>query len=211
MNYDARAIKDRSKRVRIPFVAAVALFSNLATGAADVPLRTAVLFNTACAQCHEGECSGRLSFDLGQQAAADHVRRYVGEVAAAVQRDLQALLADMKRSCAYSPLAVAVPENGIWRADDLAQLRSPLGAAHFIPLGVLVAGNYRAALRFDGAAEARAEVISAAFDITDHPGLRAESGGTDFVFAVERKGVHYFRLQTEKPAALIELRITPLP
>jgi hypothetical protein len=201
----------RSDLVRLGFLAAAALFPVAAANAADIPLATAVHFNTVCARCHEGECSGRLTFDLGHQAASNHMRRYAGEVTPEVQRDLYALLSYMKRSCAYLPLAVEAPRNGDWQAAALAPLRSPAGDAHFIPLGGQIPGNYRVALRFDGAAEACAQVISETFEITDHPGLRADGGAADFSFQVERKGAHYLRLQTGKPAALIEMLLTPLP
>ena len=39
--------------------------------AADISLGSVVRFNTTCAMCHEAECSGRLSFDLGLRILAE--------------------------------------------------------------------------------------------------------------------------------------------
>ena len=80
--------------------------------AADIPLATVVRFNTLCATCHEGECSGRLSFDLGIQAAENHIRRHAGDVDRDVWRDLARLLAHTKQACAYYPMAVDIPKIG---------------------------------------------------------------------------------------------------
>jgi len=63
-------------------------------------------FNTVCANCHEGECSGRLSFLLGPEATFSHIRRFAGDADDILVRELQALLEHMKQECAYAPLPV---------------------------------------------------------------------------------------------------------
>ena len=46
-------------------------------GTAEVSRATAVKFNTVCTRCHEGECSGRVSFSSGVAATRSHVLRYL--------------------------------------------------------------------------------------------------------------------------------------
>ena len=55
-------------------------------------VESTVLFNTDCARCHEGECSGRLSFHLPPEAADQHIRRHGGELPAKQVRELYELL-----------------------------------------------------------------------------------------------------------------------
>ena len=117
------------------------LFWPLTAQAADIPLATVVRFNTLCATCHEGECSGRLSFDLGIQASENHIRRHAGDVGQNVWRDLARLLAHMKQACAYYPMAVDIPENRHWGPEALAALHNAKENAWFIPLGHLPAGR----------------------------------------------------------------------
>lgn len=178
--------------------------------AGNIPVATAVRFNTTCAKCHEGQCSGRMSLNLGHQAAGSHIRRYAGDISPKVERDFYALLEDMKQACRYYPLPVDVPKDRRWGAGLLQALRNPTENAYFVPLGSLPAGRYRAVLRFEGEAELCAQVISGTFEIIDRPGLRTGKDTVDFVFVAEREGAHYLRVQTAKPAVLVGLEIMPL-
>lgn len=176
------------------------------TLAAEIPLATIVRFNTACAHCHEGECSGRLSFapDL---AADDHILRYVAAADADERRDLRRLLAYMKRHCAHYPMgAPAGGREGV----PLAQWRSPAGDAYFIPLGELAAGRWRARLGFAAPVRLDAQVVSARFEIEDRPGLWAAAGDLEFEFAVDAPQPHYLRLLADRPAVLERLTLEPL-
>ena len=55
-------------------MAALAPLCLSTAAAAGIPLAAVVRFNTACARCHEGECSGRLSFDHGQESSGNPIR-----------------------------------------------------------------------------------------------------------------------------------------
>ena len=175
--------------------------------AADIPLGTVVRFNTLCATCHEGECSGRLSFDLGVGATENHIRRHAGDVNQHVWQDLARLLAHTKQTCAYYPMPIEIPEDRRWNPESLASLHNTKENVWFVPLGHLPAGRYRATLRMDGPAEGIAQILSANFDITDFPLQCSESGQIGFVFAVNRSGVHYLRLKSGKSQALLGLDI----
>lgn len=194
--------------MRSPLFAPLMLLAMLTVEAAEIPQRTVVRFNTACARCHEGECSGRMTFNLDHAAAANHMRRHAGDVTTDEQKDLHALLAYMKQRCAYYPMRP--PRAGGWDRPSLARLRNPAGDAHFIPLGMLAAGRYRVRLHFDAAAEACAQIISASFEISERPGLKTENQGMEFEFATDESLLHYLRLQTAAPAVLDSVEIRPL-
>ena len=200
----------RSFLMKSRCLALFAFFAAFATHAAEIPQSTIIRFNTACARCHEGQCSGRLSFALDHTAAASHIRRYAGEVTVTAQKDLHTLLAYMKQHCAYYPMRAAAPQNGGWDQETLAQLRNHTDDMHFIPLGTLVAGRYRARLRFAATAEACAQVISSSFDIGEYPGLKTEGREMEFEFMVDASLPMYLRLQTARPAILEGLEILPL-
>ena len=175
--------------------------------AADIPLGTVVRFNTLCATCHEGECSGRLSFDLGIQATENHIRRHAGDVDQNVWRDLARLLAHTKQACAYYPMAVGIPEGRHWNPERLAELHNAKENAWFIPLGHLPAGRYRATLGMNGQMEGIAQIVSAGFDITDFPLQCADRGQIAFFFVVDRSSVHYLRFKSGKGQMLTSLDI----
>jgi hypothetical protein len=175
--------------------------------AADIPLGTVVRFNTLCATCHEGECSGRLSFDLGIQASENHIRRHAGDVDRNVWRDLASLLAHTKQACAYYPMAVDIPEGRHWNPERLAALHNANENAWFIPLGLLPAGRYRATLGMSGQMEGIAQIVSASFDIADFPLQCADKGQIAFFFVVNRSSVHYLRFKSGKGQTLTSLNI----
>jgi hypothetical protein len=177
--------------------------------AADIPLGTVVRFNTLCANCHEGECSGRLSFDLGIEATETHIRRHAGDVDQNVWRDLARLLAHTKQACAYHPMAAEIPEGRHWSPESLAMLHNAKENAWFIPLGHLPAGRYRAILGVKGEMEGVAQIISTSFDITDFPLQCADKGQIAFVFVVDRSSLHYLRLKSGKGETLSSLDIQP--
>lgn len=59
-------------------IAWLLLALSLSASGAEIRQGTVVRFSTVCFNCHEGECSGRLSFDSGARAAQDHIRRDLG-------------------------------------------------------------------------------------------------------------------------------------
>ena len=192
--------------MRLPFLLLV-LFWLPPAQAADIPLGTVVRFNTLCATCHEGECSGRLSFDLGIQASENHIRRHAGDVDQNVWRDLAHLLAHTKQACAFYPMAVDIPKGQQWNQERLAELHNAKENAWFIPLGHLPAGRYRATLGMNGQTEGIAQIISAGFDITDFPLQCADRGQIAFFFVVDRSSLHYLRFKSGKGQTLTSLDI----
>jgi hypothetical protein len=178
--------------------------------ATGISAASSVRFNIACARCHEGECSGRLSFDLGRKAAEFHIERYAGKVSPLTRQELYALLEYMKRECRYYPLDIVVPANRRWEAGMLQKLHDEAESAYFIPLGRLSAGSYRADLRFDRETGASAELVSARFEIADFPGVKTTGEAASIVFRVNSEGECYIRLLVTRPASLLHLEVVPL-
>ena len=76
-----------------------------------------VQFHTVCNNCHEGECSGRLSFDSGSAAARGHIERYLGATPDASIASLFAMLRHVKESCSHYPAVPLRPAVGTWEAE----------------------------------------------------------------------------------------------
>jgi hypothetical protein len=69
-------------------------FSDDRNGEGDVKIsqRSAVSFNILCAKCHEGQCSGRLSFSDGTSVTRSHIQRYAGSTDEKIVSQLYAIL-----------------------------------------------------------------------------------------------------------------------
>lgn len=187
-------------------IAAACLF-HVQTGVAEVSRATVVKFNTTCARCHEGECSGRLSFSSGVAGAQGHVRRYIPSLSPLEVEELFAILKYTKEDCAHYPLPDAAPANGIWDAEVLRQWRSPEGEGYFIPLGRMRQGMYHLGLSFDGKAEASVRITNEKFDV-----LLEEQQCKDVAFnrtlAVTAEALYYLNLKSS--ATLLGLTLTPV-
>ncbi|MDP2824861.1 MAG: hypothetical protein Q8O52_19535 [Sulfuritalea sp.] len=132
---------------------APALPAAAADAQAPASIETIVQFHTVCNNCHEGQCSGRLSFDSGAAAARSHIERYLGSTNDVQIAALFAMLRHVKETCAHYPTVPMRPATGVWEAAELAPWRNALAGAWFIPLGPLAAGRRQLRLEFDGAAE----------------------------------------------------------
>lgn len=168
----------------------------------------AVRFNTACAYCHEGECSGRLSFVLGADAAFAHIRRYAGELGDAEARQLAEALVHMKEHCAYLPLTALAA--GITEPAALVPYRNPDSGDYFLPVGLLTPDEYSLQLQFAEPVAVGVEVINEHFDlvaveVVDPPAAPA------IRFPVDEAAVHFVRLRPGMPVPLVGFRLTAVP
>jgi hypothetical protein len=105
----------------------IALLFSLSAGAGEIPQSTFVRFNTVCATCHEGECSGRLSFQSGVSAALGHMQRHLGKVTEIEASDLFGLIKYTKERCAHYPVSgkyrtMASGHPQIWRHGEARRL-----------------------------------------------------------------------------------------
>lgn len=165
-------------------------------------------FNTVCAYCHEGQCSGRLSFSLGPEAAFNHIRRYAGDVDEALTRQLQALLVHMKQKCAYAPLPPPDMRGPLQR-EILDLYLDSATRDYFIPLGKLEPGRYRLELRFEAPASLRVEVLNERFEFLVDECTDRSHSVLPVTVEVDEAADHFLRLRSPAELYLEELRLTP--
>lgn len=171
---------------------------------AEIPPTTVVRFNTVCANCHEGECSGRLSFQSGMEAARDHLQRYLGPLNERESADLFALLKFTKEQCRHYPLKSNMPTDGHWKSGDLQVWRNPSEGGYFIPLGDLDEGKYLLRLKFAGEPQGRVRISGAGFDTAVDEQL-CRGGVPELTFSVSG-GEHYLHLQGQAELLGLELQ-----
>ena len=177
-------------------------------GSDGLLIESVVAFNTQCARCHEGECSGRMSFQLAEGAADEHIRRYGGDLSPERVRHLVELLRYMKERCAFFPLPLALVADHSWGSDVLDRLRSPEGTAYFLPLGRMGPGPYL--LRISGLApgvRTWAELVAADFDLVGHAGLAQDGEHQVLRFRIDVPGELFLRIRAQAPIALTRVEL----
>lgn len=190
---------------------AAALLGVAAHADADpVPPTAVVQFNTVCVGCHEGECSGRLSFSSGEAAALSHIRRYIPDATDTTAHALFTQLRYTKEQCRHYPVAYRVPPDGIWRAADLVPWRNPRTGGYFVPLGPATVGDYQLALGFADQAQATVRVTDEAFDLL----LEERPCPADAVtlgLHLEQAAHLYLTVDTATPLQELRLGAVPAP
>jgi len=167
-------------------------------------IKTAVIFNTLCAKCHEGECSGRLSFDTGSKAAGNHIKHYAGDINVSKEeiKEFFALLNHMKIEC-----ILWMPDVGKWNMKKLSLFALPSGKGYFVPLGSLKKGKYRLEIKIKEDIHFRIEVLSDKFehflDISACPNCEKEP----LQFTIDRSSNTFLRIQSRKTLQIIDLNI----
>ncbi len=167
-------------------------------------IKTSVIFNTLCAKCHEGECSGRLSFDTNSKAASSHIKRYAGDVniSEGETEEFFSLLNYMKTEC-----ALWMPYNGKWKPENLSHFALPSSKGYFIPLGVLKEGKYHIDIKLKEDIHFRVEILSDHFehflDIWACPDGEKET----LQFTIDKSSNTFLRIQSRKPVHINDLNI----
>ena len=167
-------------------------------------------FGTACAKCHEGECSGRLSFARRPEAAYDHIRQYAGPTDDELAQQLYDALEQMKADCSYGALPapdLSQPLN----ADDLAPYLDAWSGAYFLPLSTLAPGSYKLTIDFTGGGRVRVEVIDGDFDPFIDQCITVEIRRLEVDITLTANQPHYLRLQPRGPVTVDQLRLTRQP
>lgn len=175
--------------------------------AASEEAEPVVLFNTLCASCHEGECSGRLTFDTGSAGATGHIRRHAGPVSDQMVSSLFEALVIMKQACAYPPFDVTVPNDHRWSANALKELGIPSGKGWFVPLGRLAAGNYHLSLVAGANVRLRLQVVRDNFESSAEDCTCTHTGETAYPFTVDKAGTYYLRITSREPLRLKSLAL----
>ncbi len=199
-------------KYRGPAIAAILASHPITAVCDEMPVGSVVAFNTQCARCHEGECSGRLSFQLSEDAADEHIRRHGGPLPLQTVRDLDELLRYMKERCAFYPMPLALANDRRWDKGTLDLLRNLEGAAYFLPLGRLGSGVYR--LRMDGLAPGLricSELVAADFDLVSHEVLTQDGGVLVLRFRVDAPAELFLRIRTPVPATLTQVDLATEP
>ena len=197
--WSARAHRFAHRLVLVAVVVSTLCSARDASAADEASIATAVTFGTTCARCHEGECSGRLSFNLGVEATTSHLIRHAGPLTKNSIRQLFAMLEYMKRECSYPPLNVPIPTDGIWSSSALAQLCRPLRHSYFIPLGDLDAGRHSLELEFGNEPHMHAEVVTWTFDLLIDQPLEIEDGRARVELQTTESSQAFLRLVAREP------------
>jgi len=173
----------------------------------NISIKTSVIFNTQCAKCHEGECSGRLSFDTGTKTASKHIKRYVGDmnISNGEVEEFFSLLNYMKTEC-----ALWMPDNVKWTQKNLSDFALPSAKAYFIPLGVLKKGQYNLEIKQKADIHFRVEILSDHFehflDIWACPNREKDT----LQFTIDKPVNTFLRIQSRKPLQIIDLSLLRL-
>ena len=167
-------------------------------------IKTSVIFNTLCAKCHEGECSGRLSFDTGSKAASSHIKRYAGDtnISKGETEEFFSLLNYMKTEC-----ALWMPDNGRWKPEKLSHFALPSAKGYFIPLGLLKEGTYHIEIKLKDDIHFRVEVLSDHFDHFLDISVCPDGEKETLQFTIDKTVNTFLRMQSRKPLQIIDLNV----
>ncbi len=167
-------------------------------------IKTSVIFNTLCAKCHEGECSGRLSFDMGSKAAISHIKRYAGDIniSKGEIEEFFSLLNYMKTEC-----ALWMPDNGKWKPEHLSHFALPSAKGYFIPLGILKEGKYHLEIRLKDNIHFRVEVLSDHFEHFLDISACPDEENQILTFIIEKEVNTFLRLQSRQTVQVMDLKV----
>ncbi len=169
-----------------------------------VSIKTAVIFNTLCAKCHEGECSGRLSFDTGSKAAHSHIKRYSKDanISESEIKEFYSLLNHMKKKCTIPMPIGEKPE-----PEKLSRYATPDHKAYFIPLGLLKKGRYRLTISTKEKLHYGLEVLSDHFDPIVELSVCPENK-KDVQFTLEEPSKTFLRIRSKEPLHILTLKVS---
>jgi len=179
-----------------------ALFS--AEKVEGITTKTAVIFNTLCAKCHEGECSGRLSFNTGSRAAYGHIKRYAEDINISEEETegFFTLLNHMKKEC-----ELLMPDTKKWKLENLSRFALPSHKSYFIPLGILKNGNYHLTIETEEKALFRVEVISDHFDPYLDKSVCPDQKEQILAFSVDKSINAFLRIRSRKALHIVTLEV----
>lgn len=161
--------------------------------AEPIPAASVVRFNTVCANCHEGECSGRLTFHTGAKEAHGHMQRYLGSITDREAENLFGLLRHTKEQCAHYPLASPISLDRTLTARELAAWRNPHEGGYYLPLGQLPKGEYRLRIDLATAGNGKLKITDNRFEPLVEESLCPQQNALEFRFKAE-DGPHYLTI-----------------
>ena len=198
-----------AKIIQYTLLSAAMLVSASVVCAFDrIAVESVIIFNTSCAQCHEGECSGRMSFQLPKEAMDQHLLRHGGELPSETNRQLVKLLRYMKEKCSFYPLSSPPWKDWTLESNTLVEFRSLSGQAYFVPLGFLEPGAYQLLLEtLDDEMCFRVEVISEEFDFADIRSLEKKGGKKRLLFEISDRSGYFLRVTASEPMDLRQVEL----
>lgn len=166
--------------------------------------KTAVIFNTLCAKCHEGQCSGRLSYDTENSTTSRHIKRYAEDanISKEETEELFSLLNYMKTEC-----ALWMPDNGKWESKDLVSFALPSAKGYFIPLGILKEGKYHVEIKIKEKILFAVEVFSDYFEHYLHVSVCPDEKEKALQFTIDKPANIFLCIQSKEPLQIIDLEI----
>ena len=170
----------------------------------NISTRSAVIFNTLCSKCHEGECSGRLSFDTGSRTASSHIRRYTEEsnLSKGKIKEFFALLNHMKKEC-----AIYMPKQDKWQPGNLSLFMLPSSKGYFVPLGFLKSGVYHIGIKTREDIHFQTEILSEHFDHFLNQEICPEKRNNTLQFTIDKPTTVFLRIKSRHPLHIDTLKI----
>ena len=172
--------------------------------AENISTGSAVTFNTLCSKCHEGECSGRLSFDTGSKTAGSHIRRYSEEnnLSKSKIKEFFSLLNHMKKEC-----TVYMPDTEKWKPNNLSHFILPSFKGYFIPLGLLESGIYHIEIKTKEDIHFQTEILSEHFDHFLNQEICPEKKNNILQFTINKPSTLFLRIKSRSPLHILLLKV----
>ncbi len=170
----------------------------------NISLKSSVVFNTLCSKCHEGQCSGRLTFDTGSEVASNHIKRYADDssISKSEVKEFFTLLNYMKKEC-----LLLMPDKIKYTIENILSFATPSHKGYFIPLGRLKKGNYSLFIKTRDDTPFRVEVISSQFDSYLDRSVCACLKRRVFEVSIDEDTNYFLRIKSKKPLYLETLEI----
>jgi len=158
--------------------------------------KTAVIFNTSCAKCHEGGCSGRLTFYDKQKSAVNHIQRYSNssKLSEKELKEFFTLLNYMKKEC-----KLLMPNKGALKYKDVIDFSLSSSKGYFIPFGNLKAGKYSLSFIAKENIAFRMEIISENLDYYFDRSICTHKKKYNFSFTIDKSSNNFLRILSKKP------------
>ncbi len=170
----------------------------------NISLKSSVTFNTLCSKCHEGQCSGRLTFDTGSATASNHIKRYSDDsnLSKIETEEFFSLLNYMKKEC-----KLFMPNDVKYSFKNLSLFATSTHKAYFIPLGKLKKGDYTFEIKVKDDLPFRVEIISSLFDSYLDRSVCSCAKKREFHFNIDEDINYFLRIKSKKPLYLEVLEI----
>ncbi len=171
-------------------------FSSHANENLSISVESAVKFNTICAKCHEGQCSGRLSFDDNAKVASSHINRYLPNSSKTQVKELFSILKGMKKQCVMFFPSIDLNNKRSWLEKELIQYSIPSRKSYFIPLGLLKKGTYNLKINANESQLYQIMIISKNFEIALDEYSRSCKDVNSLSYVVSDAKEYYLRIES---------------